>query len=370
MATTKILVGSCVRQDVNVLQYHLKTLLHQEIPDGVEITYVFVDDSDDTAVADCIYETVPGAEILPNDPRPDEAIYGIGPYTHNWSGETFDHLAKQKQKLLDYTVEKGFDFCWLVDSDLLVDRRALTSALHTQKSLTSSVFWTQWQRGDPRSLGPQVWLRNPYAQDGMGMSQGTFWKRLVDRKLTRIIGGGACHLVHRTALEKGVHYFPRLPGLPNEGMWQGEDRTFAILAQQLHHHQFADPWPDIFHAYHQDQRTDEVLDSAFQTLSAPSQKYVKYGDLISFTLEAMEEPQIRDHVFTVRGRLGGIEMVPNLEALLLELQVGSEGAPFEVSFPFWWPEMAGEKRVIWVKLIDAKPYGFHPVLSAYALGDV
>lgn len=366
MASIKILVGSSVRTEPRILEYHLKTLLHQELPPEVRVEYVFVDDSDDSGVADCIYESLPGAQILPTDKRPDQAIYNVGSSTHHWNTETFDHLAKQKQKLLDYAVEHHFDFVFLVDSDLLLDRRTLTSALHTKKGLVSSVFWTQWQKGNPKSLGPQVWLRNPYAQDGMGMTQGTFWKKLVDRRVTRIFGGGACHLIHRSVLERGVRYFPRLPGLPTEGMWQGEDRTFAILAQQHHHHQFADPWPDIIHAYHQDQRSDESLKNAFFALTGPLQTYSKPGDLINFTLEAFEEPSLKDKIFPIRGRLGGLEMVPNLEALLLELPVGEE-AIHEVAFPFWWPEMSGQKRVIRVKLLDVKPYGFHPVLADFAL---
>ncbi len=312
---------------------------------------------------------LPGAQILPSDPRSDEAIYQIGAKTHHWNTETFDHLAKQKQKLLDYTVENGIDFAFLIDSDLILDQKTFLSALHTRKALISSVFWTQWQAGDPRSLGPQVWLRNPYGQEGLGMTQGEFWKRLVDRKVTRIFGGGACHLIHKNALEKGIRYFPRLPGLPNEGMWQGEDRTFAILAQQRHEPQFADPWPDIFHAYHQDQRTDEVLQNAVQALSQRSQKYVSYGDRINFAVESLENDALKDKYFPVRGRMGGLEMVPNLEALLLELAVG-ESAIHEIAFPFWWPEGQGLKRVVRVTLVDAKPYGFPPVLADYALGDI
>jgi len=369
MAAAKILLGSCVRQEPTVLTYHLKTLLNLDIPPGVEIEYAYVNDSGSTEVEDILYELLPGVQVLPSDPRPDKAIYNVGSTTHNWSAETFDHLAKQKQKLLDYAVENKFDFIFLVDTDLLLDRSTLKSALSTKKGLISSVFWTQWQNGNPDSLGPQVWLRNPYNQQGMGMSQGVFWKRLVDRKITRIYGGGACHLVHKSSLEKDIRYYPRLPGLPNDGMWQGEDRTFAILAQQLHQHQFADPWPDIFHAYHQHQRTDEALQNVFYALSGPPQTYAKYGDLVNFTLESLEEPALKDKFFPVRGRLGGLEMVPNLEALLLELPVG-ESAIHEVAFPFWWPEGAGKKRLIRVNLIDAKPYGFHPVLADYALESV
>ena len=168
-------------------------------------------------------------------------------------------------------------------------------------------------------------------------------------------------------MKRGVRYFPRLRGLPQEGMWQGEDRTFAILAQQNHQAQFADPWPDIFHAYHPDQRSDEVLQNVFCTLTAPSQKYTKHSDAVNFTLEALEEPKLKDRIFTIRGRLGGLEIAPNLEQLLLNLKVGEQVID-EIQFPFWWPEMAGQKRIVRVNLVDAKPFAFAPVLDEATLG--
>jgi hypothetical protein len=364
MATTKILCGSSVRQDPTVLNYHLKSLAQQEIPKGADIEYWFVDDSDDAKTKDIILEHLP-ANFLPSDPRPEDAHYAVTRGTHRWNEATFDHLAKQKQKLLDKVLEDNFTHAFLVDSDLLLDPKTLASLYAAEKPVNSAVFWTCWTETEPRSMGPNVWLRNPYEQDGLGLSQNEFWRRLAERKLTRVFGGGACHLVHRSVLEAGVRYFPRLPGLPKEGMWQGEDRTFAILAFQLHQIQWADPWPYIYHAYHPHMRDEAELKDVFDNLSSVSNDHASYGDLVNFTVQHLEEPNLKDQVFSIRGRLGGLTLAPEIEKTLLELPVGQE-AIIEVAFPVWWPELSGTRRTLVLRLIDARPYGFPPILIDHA----
>jgi hypothetical protein len=366
MAAKKILVGCSVRQDPLVFSAYLHALSNQEIPPGYEVDFLFVlDDDNPEPNAALIKERIPEAEVILADERPEQALYGIGQQTHQWNEATFDHLAKQKQKLCNHTVEAEYDYLFLADSDLVVDTRTLKSLIACDKPITSAVYWTQWQKNNPKSLGPNVWLRNPYAQDGMGLEHHEFWRRLVERKVTRVYGGGACHLIKKGVLEKGVKYYPRLPGLPKEGMWQGEDRTFAILAFRYHQHQWADPWPYIWHAYHPEQRSGEILDQALNVLLADPSLFAKEGDWVNFTIQTMEEASLRDQVFPVRGRLGGLTLAPEIEKTLLELPVG-ESAIIEVSFPLWWPELAGQKRTLRIELLDAKPYGFAPVLADHA----
>lgn len=365
MATTKILAGSPVRQDETVLKYHLSSLRQQELPPNVEMDFLFVDDSDEHDLAGLVTTYAPQCIILEGDERPPDSSYSVGAQTHHWNEPTLDHLAKQRQRILDYAVEHDYDWIFLCDTDLLIEPRTIKSLLSTRKPLVSAVFWTNWQKGDPRSLGPNVWLRNPYHQDGLGMAHHEFWKRLVERKITRVYGGGACHLIQTPLVEKGIHYYPRLPGLPREGMWQGEDRTFAILAFQLHEMQWADPWPYIYHAYHPEMRTEEALSSALKTLLAESSKYAKEGDLISFTLQHLEEPKLKDQSFSIRGRLGGLTLAPEIEKTLMEMPVGEE-AFVEVSFPFWWPQLRGQTRTLKLEFIDSRPYGFPPILADHA----
>jgi len=364
----RILVGSSIRQDLAVLQFHLSTLLAQELPPNVEVDYFFINDSESEDVSRMLFSLIPGVVVEDAEPRPDEAIYQIGDKTHHWNEETFDHLAKQKQKILDKALKEGYDYVFLVDSDLLLEKRTLSSLYYCDKPVVSAVFWTQWNGDDPSTLGPNVWLVNPYRQEGMGMSQPVFWKALMDRRLMHVYGGGACHLIKAEVLQAGVNYYPRVTNLPKDGMWQGEDRTFAIRLFNNHKMQFADPWPYVYHAYHPADRNPEKLAAVANELLHLPQVKAKFGDFISFLVEALEEKDLADRHFCVRGRLGGLEMLPIMEKTLMELEVG-EQAIIEVTFPSWWPVNANEKRMLRLHLLDAKPYGFPPVLIDHVMQD-
>lgn len=365
---TRIVAGACVRQNPEVLEAHLKTLKWQVLPPGVTVDYAFL--VDDETSEEIIKEVLPEAIVVPTGGRPEGAVYEVGPITHQWNTTAFDHLAAQKQKILEHARSNHYDYVWFVDSDLLLDQRTLWSLWAAGKDVTSAVFWTEWQKANPMSLGPNVWLRHPYDLTKFKWPVGRIFHELSRRQLIRVAGGGACCLIAVKTLDK-IRYFPRLPELPDEGMWRGEDRTLAVLAERGHIQQWADGWPDIFHAYHPDMRKGKVLSAVLEQLGTPRQERAKHGDLVNFSLEALEEGPDFAPVH-VRGRLGGIDVLPEIEAALLDLTVGQD-AITSLHFPPWYPEInlwdgrppqqyAGKTKVVRIKVHDIKPYGFQPVI--------
>jgi hypothetical protein len=279
--------------------------------------------------------------------------------THQWSEDRFDRIAFIKQQLFQKAVEEGYSHFFLVDSDLVLEPRTLKSLLAAKQEITSAVFWTRWNAEDPASLGPNVWLSGSYSQDGMGLSRGEFWRGLIKRRLTKIIGGGACCLFSTAALKRGLSYHPRVR--IHGAMGAGEDRTLQISAQRLRLQQAADPWPDIFHLYHPQQREQAFLEEVREWMLLPQQRRISYGDLIHFTIEPLSKEDLRNS-YSIRGRMGELDLVPSLEALLLEMEVGEERIE-SLSFPFYWPQDAGSALIARVHLIDCKPYGFPPIAA-------
>lgn len=367
----KILVGACIKQEPVVLQYYLKSLAALLPPKDAELRFGFINDGDAEQLA--LLNTIQPAVVLPAEPRPADAAYAIGVETHHWTVPTFEHLARQKQRLLDYAVEAGYSHVFLVDSDLLLEPTTLQSLWHSGGNIVNGVFWTRWVAGGP--VQPQCWLSHPYTLAGFGMEEHDFLGRLANREVVRCAGGGACTLIATKALKRGVHYHPRLANLPQEGMWQGEDRTFALLAGALHERQLADSWPDIFHAYHPGQRRLEVLAEIWNVLSAPRQERAGYGDLVSIVLEPLEDAQVAAHLKRVpelgcvRGRLGALPLAPELEAALTNLKVG-EQAMVDVRFMPWsqLTPYRGTSKIIRMHLVDCKPYGAAPVLHEEVFG--
>ena len=371
----KILIGCSIRQQQHIADAYFKSLQALRIPDGYEPLICFVDDSDGELQWDAWPDADDDVTLIEADERPDDAVYGVGKDTHIWNISTFDHLARQKQKLLDYAVLEDCSHVLLVDSDLLLEPTTLLSMLSLNELIVNAVFWTHWTQQSHAQ--PQCWLRHPYGLEGLGIRQHQYLEQLTDRQALRVLGGGACTLFDTRVFEK-LRYYPRLENLPNEGMWQGEDRTMAVLAQNYHIAQYADAWPDIYHAYQPEQRTQEALDNAWLQLRAPRQLEAKYGDAISFLLTPMEEPALAN-IQTVasrcfRGRLGALQVLPEIEVALAEMSPG-ESRIIGVNFPHWFQpttlasgeqlDYAGKEKLYEVEMIDIKPHGYAPVLAQH-----
>ena len=372
MAHYKVLVGCCLRQQAHVVDYYCRSLRALQVPRDAELRFGFIDDGTDGKEHIAALEP---ALVLPAEPRPPDAVYAITEQTHIWQHATFEHLARQKQRLLQYAIDAGYSHVFLVDSDILLESTTLVSLWETKCDITNAVFWTRWQPDAPPM--PQCWLSHPYGMKGLGMEEHEFLGSLTRRQAVRCIGGGACTLMATDALKRGIRYHPRLPGLPPDGMWQGEDRTFALLAARNHERQLADGWPDVFHAYRMEQRTPEALEEAWTVLSAPRQTRAKYGDMVSLTLDPLEDPPLatslaaKSEMRCIRGRLGGLPLAPELESAILDMAPGDIRL-INMRFPMWHPieVYRGHEKVIKLMLVDVKPYSYAPVLAEAAFAGV
>ena len=148
----------------------------------------------------------------------------------------------------------------------------------------------------------------------------------------------------------------------------GEDRHFCIRARALHLSAVADPWPDIYHIYHLP--TDLTHAPEYGARLNRAESRPEFGGLVNLTLQAVEPVPWQGGGWTaippqyVRGRLGSIPLMPELEEAVYELRVG-ESRIIPVHFPVHY-EVApyrGQRRLIRVTLNDCKQNGWAPVLE-------
>ncbi len=354
-----------------MLAAFLRSMAAQRTALGADVAYdlAFVDDNEDAESSELLRSS--GAVVLPPEERAADALYAIGSDSHHWNERAFEHLARQKQRLISHAQQHHYTHIFFADSDLIMEPSTLRVLLADGVDIANGVFWTHWTPQAPPL--PQCWLAQPYGLAGLGMEEGAFLDALSERQLVRVMGGGACVLMKLDALTtvpgRHVRYWPRLGReLPQEGMWQGEDRTLAVLAERNRIRQYADGWPDIFHAYHPEQRGAEILAEVEELIHAPTQTQAGYGDLILVKMTSLTDKGLQDvmlpEVRSVRGRLGALRLLPEVEIALLDMTVGSQRI-VETHYPPHWPLpiYAGKEGLVMLELVDAKPMGYAPVLA-------
>jgi hypothetical protein len=354
MPRPRVLIASVTAASPVILTAHLKTVLAAASNSDADCDFLYlVDPTASEATGWALSDAgIPWQHASPKAP---DAGYEVREDSHQWTLGAFYWLGAQKESLLAHARAGKYDAIWLLDSDLLVAPDTLASLLACRKPVISSVFWTRWQPSQPAL--PNVWRTHPYGFDGMGEDGASFLRRLENRELVRVRGLGACTLIRDDALAKVT--FKPVPNLPSDGMWQGEDRSFCLNAEAAHVELWADAWPDIFHAY---RPSDEksVIDVQcwfdMQGICMPTHS-PRIGDLISLTIEPLEEPALAQTVIHVRGRLGALRLLPALEATVLSMTVGSERF-LPLTFPASYPlaEYRGLTRLVRVRLLGAKPF--------------
>lgn len=364
----KVLVGGPVRKKAEILTAFLSSLEQQELPKRVEVTYCFVDDYQNPCPEqDILRAFVDGrGKVLKYAPSQAVDFADDHPVTHQWTTSAMDRVGMLKNEILKECVSGNYDCVWLVDSDLVLDRTVLKSLLAAQKPIISAVYWTRWNASPSICAGPQVWLKPPYQLSLPHYPEHEFRHKLgVKRALEKVGGLGACTLISRSVIEKGVN-FSKPPGFPTGGLWDGEDRHFCEWARRLHVDLWADGWPDIFHIYHLQQVGEIPKRSAELSDSHPSR--ANTGHLVSLRLSNLED-QVGP--VSVRCRIGDGTLLPELEGQIMQMERGQEKT-VRIHFPMTIPNiltqrgalnLANQNRLIMVELVDCKPFGLPPTLA-------
>lgn len=362
----RILAGGPVRKRKEVLEAHLASLDWQELPNRVQVDYAFAADYPDPNDPALAYlqtwvEERKGRILVPDQTSAVD-FTDEHPISHQWTEGAMNRVGALKTHLMRLCVEGQYDYLWLVDSDLVLDRTTLASLLGANRAVTAAVYWTRWNAGDPHlCAGPQVWLKPPYQLALPHYPETEFRRTLaVDRQLERVGGLGACTLIARSVIEKGVG-FGKPPGFPAGGLMDGEDRHFCEWARRLHVDLWADAWPDIFHCYHPTDR--DKLPAIAAELGQDHPMRANHGHLVNLRLTNLEDGV---GPVNIRCRIGDGTLLPELELAVLEMQRG-EDRMVKVHFPATTPQagglaLAGQTRLILTELLDCKPFGLAPVV--------
>ncbi|SKC84203.1 glycosyltransferase family 2 protein [Maledivibacter halophilus] len=249
----KILIGSSIRQEADTLKHFLDSLDNLE-KNNILVNYYFIDDNEESSSRDLLKDFKSRAKekiIIQKENAVDSYICNED--THHWNEKLIWKVAKYKNRIIDYCKKNNYDYLFLIDSDIVLHPKTLNHLISTKKDIISEIFWTKWRQDS--SLLPQVWLYDQYSMIEKGREEklsqretshrlNNFIEKLKEPGIYEVGGLGACTLISKKALNKGVNY----DEIYNISFW-GEDRHFSIRAAVLGFKLYVDTTYPAYHIY-------------------------------------------------------------------------------------------------------------------------
>jgi len=286
----RVLIGSPVRQDSETLYEFLESLKEVQ-KENIKVDYFFIDDNNNKVSSNLLYNFLKISEervLIEQGQKIDAYIRTED--THYWKESLIWKIAEYKNRIIDYSRSEGYDYLFLVDSDLVLNPKTLISLISTNKDIVSEVFWTKWQRTSVEL--PQVWLYDEYSlvpinrgevinKTESDNSYISFIEQLRRPGIYEVGGLGACTLISKNAIAKGVNFNE----IYNLSFW-GEDRHFCIRAAALGFKLYVETAYPAYHIYRKEylngvgefkKRCQKDLNAIYKITSTDEFKVGAYG---------------------------------------------------------------------------------------------
>ena len=247
----RILIGSPVHQKPEILNMFLTSLNHLN-KEEYDVSFLFVDDNIEPESSELLrrFQLKNRAYIIKSYSNDQ---YIRNEVTHVWNEKLIWKVAGFKNDIIDFCKFNHYDYLFLLDSDLVLHPHTLNQLVAAEKEIISNIFWTKW---DTNSIElPQVWVKDFYTLyessrneklDKVEINKRTleFLNMLREPGIYKVGGLGACTLISRSAIDKGVSFSE----INNVSFW-GEDRHFCIRAAAMGIDLYVDTHYPAFHIY-------------------------------------------------------------------------------------------------------------------------
>lgn len=252
--TPRVMIISPVRQKPAILRDFLEGLRRLDT-EGFEVAYLFIDNNDDAEASQMLREFASHMRVPVHRLRlPVGEAYRRTERTHHWTESLIWRLAAIKDGALDAALRHGYDYAFLLDSDLVLHPQTLRHMVGHRRDIVCQTFWTMWKPNWPPL--PNLWYADEKDLYRRRRGQELEVEEQRRRRLAfldalafcpglyRLSGMGACTLLSRRALEAGV-CFSEIRGC----LLIGEDRHLCLRAEALGFRLFADTTLPPLHLY-------------------------------------------------------------------------------------------------------------------------
>lgn len=253
----KILIGSPILQKPAILKEFLDSLERLE-KSTLSCDYFFVDDFNSKESSKLLQkfskDHSPNCFIYKPDKKGEEKFFRDEDEFHHWNESIIWRVAEFKNKILERGKKQGYDYVFLIDSDMVLHSKTLKTLISAKKEMIANIFWTSWVPEE--SPLPNVWLSNQYTlfkvndynelltKEEKLKRMGEFLNQLKIPGVYEVGGFCGCSLISQSALQKGVKF----KKLNNLILW-GEDRFFCVRAAALDISLFVDTHYPAYHIY-------------------------------------------------------------------------------------------------------------------------
>lgn len=205
--------------------------------ENITIDYIFVDDNTSESSSRQLAKFRRAGSVVTVIPCGEQSAYACDDASHHWNDALMLKVAQFKNTIIEYAIKNKYDYLFLADSDLVLHPELVEHLRLREVDIVSELFWSTWHKGLPPE--PNVWLFDEYdlvpKQPGEQLDEAettarrdSFLSQLRTPGIYEVGGLGACTLITRSALLRGVSFAP----ISNLTI-HGEDRFFCIRAAVL-----------------------------------------------------------------------------------------------------------------------------------------
>lgn len=262
----KVLIGTSVNKKNQITDAFLESVSNLK-HEGIEVNYLFIDDNEDEESSKLLKEFECENQGVKVYIGKKEDKFLCDDKTHYWTDNLVNKVIEYKNLIISEAVSQDYDYLFLVDSDLILHPKTLNNLISSRKDIISEIFWTSWDHNSEPM--PNVWLIDNYSMFLEGKDENLsfakkslrtaeFLVKLRKPGIYEVGGLGACTLISKKALNKGVNFNK----IHNLSFWS-EDRHFCVRCVVLGFHLYVDTHYPAYHLYRDSDliRLEEYIDS-------------------------------------------------------------------------------------------------------------